>query len=281
MTLVHLITGVELPKPDPETHLVAAALADLGATAEVVPWHGAGSGSEVADIAVLRSTWDYTSRRDELVSWCRHTDQSTPVHNRPYVVEWNSHKRYLLELRDAGVPALPTVAVVAGSSVEAVPGGWSHVVIKPAVSSGAAGAGRFRSGDPAALHHLRALVRTGDALVQPFAVSVATGERSLAFIAGGFSHAVNKTPAAGDYRVQESHGGRVQVHLPTVEEREVAEAAVAVVDSDLLYARVDLVEMDGAPHVIELELIEPELFLGTNPQAPGRLARAILERTPG
>lgn len=279
MALVHLLTGVDLPKPDPETHLVAEALEARGATAAIVPWHGPGSGSEEADIALVRSTWDYTGRRDEFVAWCRRTDQSTPVHNRPYVIEWNSHKRYLLELGDAGVPSMPTVVVAAGDPVTGLPGCWKRVVVKPAVSSGAVGAARFDASDPAALVHLRALLRTGDALVQPFAESVATaGERSLIFLGGEFSHAVNKTPAGGDYRVQESRGGAVAVHVPTAGELEVARAAVAVPDSELAYARVDLVELTGVPHVIELELIEPELFLGMHPEAPARLAEQILER---
>lgn len=279
--LVHLLTGVDMPKRDPESHLLVAALEDLGAAAQLVPWRGPGSGSQAADIAVVRSTWDYTPRREEFVGWCRHADQSTPVHNGPDVIEWNSHKQYLLELRDAGVPAMPTVVVGAGDSVSAVPGDWDRVVIKPAVSSGAVGAGRFDASDPAAVAHLRALLQSGDALVQPFAESVPTaGERSLIFLGGTFSHAVNKTPVEGDYRVQESRGGRVALHDPAGDELEAAYAAVAIPDAELLYARVDLVDLDGAPHVIELELIEPELFLGVHPEAPGRLARAILERVP-
>lgn len=278
---MHLLTGVDLPKPDGETHLVAAALADLGARAEIVPWRGPGAGSQDADLALVRSAWDYTQRREEFVSWCRATNRSTPVHNAPRVIEWNSHKRYLIELHESGVPTLPTALVEAGARIRSVPGGWRHVVIKPAVSSGASGAGRFESADPAALTHLRTLVQRGDALVQPYAEAVATaGECSLIFLAGELSHAVNKVPADGDYRVQESRGGRVEPHRPTSAQVEIAHAALATVAADLVYARVDLVELAGEPRLIELELIEPELFLGAHPEAPERLARAVLERIP-
>jgi glutathione synthase/RimK-type ligase-like ATP-grasp enzyme len=281
MTLVHLLTGIDLPKPDPETHLVSAALAELGAEAAIVPWHGPGAGSHDADVVVIRSTWDYTPRREEFVSWCRATDEHTPILNPPAVIEWNSHKRYLHDLGEAGVPAVPTVVVPGGGQEAAVPGDWSSVVIKPAVSSGAMGAGMFAGDDPAALVHLNALAQEGDVLVQPFADSVATaGERSLIFLDGEYSHAVNKTPAAGDYRVQESRGGSVRVHAPTASEMEIAVAAIAVARADLLYARVDLIELGGRPHVIELELIEPELFLGSHPEAPSRLAEGILGRLP-
>ena len=137
-------------------------------------------------------------------------------------------------------------------------------MVKPAVSSGSRGAGRFEAGDPGAAGHLAALVADRDALVQPYVPSVAErGERSLIFFGGRFSHAVDKIPARGDYRVQEMYGGRYRRHQPTPPEMAAAERALAAAPADaLLYARVDLVEGGDGPLVMELELIEPELFLG-------------------
>ena len=144
------------------------------------------------------------------------------------------------------------------------------LVVKPAVSSGSRGAGRFEAGDPAAAAHLAELVADRDALVQPYIASVAEGgERSLIFLAGEFSHAVDKLPAAGDYRVQEMYGGRYSTHSPTAAETAVAERALAAAPAaELLYARVDLVDGPDGPLVMELELIEPELFLGFDADAP-------------
>jgi glutathione synthase/RimK-type ligase-like ATP-grasp enzyme len=151
-----------------------------------------------------------------------------------------------------------------------------EIVIKPAVSSGAFGAGRFAAGDPAARDHLLGVLEAGDAIVQPYLPSVAArGERSLIYLGGQLSHSVNKQPAAGDYRVQEHHGGRVSRHEPSEDEIAVAQAALAYLDAPLVYARVDLVHGEDGPMVIELELIEPELFLGVEPSAPARLAELV------
>ena len=259
-----------MPKPDPESHLVAAELEKRGVQARVVPWTDPGAGD--ADVVVIRTTWDYTSRREEFVEWCERTAARAPVLNPPAVVRWNSHKGYLRELAAGGVPAVPTQVVSDARQADLE----GAVVIKPAVSSGAFGAGRFAAGDRGARDHLLGVLDHGDAIVQPYLPSVAAqGERSLIYLGGDLSHAVNKQPAAGDYRVQSHYGGKVTRHEPSRAEREAAGAALAYVREPLTYARVDLVRGDEGPMVIELELIEPELFLGLEPSAPARLAQLI------
>ena len=122
------------------------------------------------------------------------------------------------------------------------------------------------------------MLGAGDALVQAFQPDVALGERSLVFIGGRLSHAVLKTPAAGDYRVQERHGGITTTHRASAAEIGVARAALAAVPgegAELLYARVDLVGHPDAPLVMELELIEPALFLPFDADSASLLARAI------
>jgi glutathione synthase/RimK-type ligase-like ATP-grasp enzyme len=121
--------------------------------------------------------------------------------------------------------------------------------------------------------HLSSLVASGDVLVQPLAESVLTeGETSLIYFGGIFSHAVRKIPAGGDYRVQTNHGGRVEGHTPTAPELEVAVRALAATPKPTAYGRVDLVDVDGRPALMELEVIEPELFLSRHAQAPRRFA---------
>jgi glutathione synthase/RimK-type ligase-like ATP-grasp enzyme len=259
-----------MPKPDPESHLLVAELERLGLRARVVPWTDPGAGE--ADVVLIRTTWDYTSRREEFVRWCERTAARTPVLNPPGVVRWNSHKGYLRDLAAAGVSTVPT-RVVAAEGEASLDGA---VVIKPAVSSGAFGAGRFAAGEPGATEHLLGVLAHGDAIVQPYVPSVAKrGERSLIYLGGELSHAVNKQPAEGDYRVQSHYGGEVTRHEPTPAELAVAETALAQAAEALTYARVDLVEGEYGPMVIELELIEPELFLGVEPAAPVRLAEEV------
>ena len=270
MTVVHLLTGERMPKPDPESHLVAAELERRGISAPIVPWTDPAAGR--ADVVLIRTTWDYTSRREEFVAWCERTAAGAPLLNPPAVVRWNSHKGYLRELAAAGVPTVPT-EVVTDPGAATFDGA---VVIKPAVSSGAFGAGRFAAGDPAAGDHLLGVLEEGDAIVQPYVPSVAAqGERSLIYLGGELSHAVNKQPAAGDYRVQDRYGGQVHRHEPDPAELAAAQAALDHVGQSLTYARVDLVHGEDGPMVIELELIEPELFLGVEPSAPVRLAELV------
>jgi glutathione synthase/RimK-type ligase-like ATP-grasp enzyme len=271
VTLVHLLTGERMPKPDPETHLLAAELGRRGVSAPVVAWTDPAAGH--ADVVLIRTTWDYTSRREEFVEWCELTAERALLLNPPAIVRWNSHKGYLRELAAAGVPTVPTEVVAHGADASV---GAGEVVIKPAVSSGAFGAGRFAAGDPAAREHLLGVLETGDAIIQPYLPSVAAqGERSLIYLGGELSHAVNKRPAAGDYRVQSHYGGAVARHDPSAAELAAAQAALAHVDGTLTYARVDLVHGRAGPMVIELELIEPELFLGIEPSAPARLAELV------
>jgi glutathione synthase/RimK-type ligase-like ATP-grasp enzyme len=135
------------------------------------------------------------------------------------------------------------------------------VVIKPAVSVGAIGALRDAAASETAAAHLRGLVESGDALIQPFEPGVVDGEVSLVYFGGEYSHAVRKVPADGDYRVQVFYGGLVEPHVATDAERRAAEAALAAVPADLAYARVDLVPTSRGPVLMELELIEPQLFL--------------------
>jgi glutathione synthase/RimK-type ligase-like ATP-grasp enzyme len=123
----------------------------------------------------------------------------------------------------------------------------------------------------------RALIDAEDVLLQPFLPSILTdGEVSLIVIDGTVTHAVRKVAAAGEFRVQDDHGGRVLAHTPAPDEIAVAEQAIAACRPHPVYARVDLVRMpDGVPAIMELELVEPELFFRFAPHAASRLAAAV------
>ncbi len=193
MSTVHLLTGESMPKPDPETHLLTAELDRRGIGHRVLPWADPEVGHG-ADLVVVRTPWDYIHRCEEFLAVCRASEP--PVLNPPEVLAWNSHKSYLVELAGAGVPVVPTRLIPAGGDPALEPGeAEAALVVKPAVSSGSRGAGRFEPGDAAAVAHLAELVADGDALVQPYVASVAErGERSLIFFGGEFSHAVDKVP---------------------------------------------------------------------------------------
>lgn len=276
---IALVTGAEMAKPDPETHLLVAALADIGVKGVVVPWGGPAADWARYPLVAVRTPWDYFTRLPEFLAWAEQVSQVTRLVNPYPVLAWNCHKGYLRQLADEGVPTVPTLWLPRGSDDPVGrlrQCGWDDVVIKPAVSIGAIGALRAHSSDPACQAYLESLVAEQDAMAQPFVSSVAqAGEVSLVYFGGVFSHAICKRPAAGDYRVQDMYGGTVHAHVPAAAERALAEAVLAHTPAPTTYARVDLVEHEGRPVLMELEVIEPELFLGATPEAAARFAAVL------
>ena len=172
---IALVTGASMAKPDPESHLLVAALARRGIVAELVPWDSAPAWASYR-LVVVRTPWDYFARLDEFLAWARHTSALTDFVNPLPVIEWNSHKAYLRELQAGGVATVPTLWLGRGAA-DAVTQlrnrGWDEVVVKPAVSIGAIGALRARAADPVCARHVEQLVAEGDVMIQPFVASVA------------------------------------------------------------------------------------------------------------
>ncbi|HET9477334.1 MAG TPA: hypothetical protein VFP63_07585 [Dehalococcoidia bacterium] len=277
---VFIATERVLPEADPDEDLLLEALAAAGVEPRLATWSDDGIDWSAGALTVIRSTWDYHHQREEFVDWAERVGGRTQLWNPAPVVRWNSHKGYLLRLADAGVPVVPTVLLRQGAPANLAEimsqRGWMRVVVKPAVSASSyrtlhAGAETIDEGDA----HLRELLAERDALVQPYVASVEDyGERAVIWIDGRFSHAVRKSPrfSADDEAVSEA--------LPIAEdERLVAERTLAAVNEPLLYARIDLArDSDGRPQVMELELIEPSLYLLQSPDALSRLVSAISAR---
>ena len=279
MTPISLVTGATMAKPDPETHSLVDALGRIGIAALVMPWDQQTDWAAFP-LVVVRTPWDYFKRLPEFLAWADRTSRLTRFVNPYAVIEWNSHKDYLRELAGQGVPTVPTLWLGRGCDDAArrlEETGWSEVVVKPAVSIGAIGALRAIAADAACQRHLTALVAAGDVMVQPYVSSVASdGEVSLVYFDGRFSHAIRKVPKAGDFRVQDMYGGTNHAHTPSADELDLAAVALAATPEPTTYARVDLVRLpDGRPAVMELELIEPELFLGATPDAAPRFAEVL------
>ncbi|MCO7220543.1 RimK family alpha-L-glutamate ligase [Klenkia sp. PcliD-1-E] len=259
-----------------------AALARAGVAVEVVDWDDPGADWAAFDRVVPRSTWDYADRLPEFLAWLGRVDASTELVNPLPALRWSLDKRYLGELETAGVPITPTRFVPPGSAPDFPPG---RFVVKPAVGAGSRGTSTYGPDlHAAAAEHVAALHRAGQVvLVQPLVASVAIdGEWPLVFLGGRYSHAAGKrvaVPEAGlvdDLFADEQTTG----HEATPEQVAVARAALAVVTErfgTLPYARVDLVRADdGTSLVLEVELVEPSLFLArADPGAADRLAAAL------
>ncbi len=262
---IAVATSAALPGLDPDSVPLLAALRERGVDARPQVWSDAAVDWRAFDAVLVRSTWDYAERLEEFLSWLHALP--VPVLNPKRVIAWNAHKGYLRELAAHGVPTVDTLWVDRGGCAE-VP--WPDAVVKPAVGASARGLRRGRGGEA---------VEAGadDLLVQPLLESIATeGELSLVYAAGELSHAVRKRPKPGDIRVQPEWGGTIVPAEPGPEALAVAGAACAAAGEPLLYARVDLVRAaDGTLRLIELEAIEPQLFLTWSAGAADRFAGAF------
>ncbi|MFI5363193.1 MAG: RimK family alpha-L-glutamate ligase [Elusimicrobiota bacterium] len=281
---VAVATCAEYPGlPDGERSLLAA-LREIGVSAEPAVWDSPAVDWTAFEGVVLRATWDYHVKSNAFLAWLARLEAAgVPLWNPAPVVRANMVKSYLRGLERAGVAVVPTawIAPGGGRSLDDILSerGWTRAVVKPVVSASAFRTRRVERGRPGSQAALDEVLAHSDAMVQPFLPEITDeGEWSFIFIEGAFSHAVLKTPAPGDFRVQSEHGGASERRVPPPGLRSQAERVVALGASGLLYARVDGVRRGRDLLLAELELIEPYLHLDEAPGAAALLARAIADR---
>jgi glutathione synthase/RimK-type ligase-like ATP-grasp enzyme len=260
--------------------LLATELERAGASVVVLPWDTVVP-TEDPGVVCLRSTWDYHRRWAEFRAWVAgFAGRNGGLWNPAETVLWNADKLYLRDLGAAGI-ALPLTRWFEPGErpdVEAVLRNWKlpRAVLKPRISATAFGTYLVSAGRALSDDEWKPLEASGG-VIQAFVPEIELqGEISLVYTDGGFSHAVRKRPAGGDFRVQGDFGGTVERVAPPRGVLGFGDAVLATVSRPWLYARVDLVETDRGPVLVELELIEPDLFL--TPAAAARLAAALLAR---
>jgi glutathione synthase/RimK-type ligase-like ATP-grasp enzyme len=257
----------ELPKSDQS---LVASLADHKLRVRPVIWSSAGLEWREFDLVVIRSCWDYHLRSNEFFSWIGSLeDQGVLVLNPPPLLRWNANKVYLAELAAAGIAIPETLFIEPSQEVDlgqvCRSRGWRKAVVKPTISASAWRTELRRSG-----------VVCGPVMVQEYIEAIETeGEWSLVYISGEFSHAVVKKPGAGDFRVQANLGGTVTAINPPREIRGFAEAVLRRLNWPAIFARIDIVASGIALFLMEVEVIEPELFLDLAPGSSQALASAI------
>lgn len=284
---VALLTAAKAAPRDTDLPLLVEALAERGVVPAVVDWHDRSHRWAGHELVVVRSTWDYTDHLDAFLATVAAVAAVTALANPVEVIAANVDKRYLRRLAARGVPVVPTTVVEVGERL-APPAG--PFVVKPVVSAGARDTERYEPGEvEAAVEHVAALHAAGRAaLVQPYVTGVdERGESGLVYLADELSHGFRKGPLLGPeapfveglYRQEQ-----IEPRVPSDAERSVAEAVLDAVGAlhprasrrDLLYARVDLVPGPDGPMLMELELVEPSLFLDTSEAGPARAADAIV-----
>jgi len=264
------------------------ALREAGAEASAEVWDDDGVDWARFDLVVIRSTWDYSWRSAEFTAWAERCGALTRLANPADVVRWNTDKRYLGDLAKAGVPVVDTRYIAAGDPLD-LPGDREYVV-KPTSGAGARFAARYTPDEhDTAVRQLRRMHAEGfTAMVQPYMRGIETaGERALQFFGGNLLHASRKGPVLApgtpyDQR-KVAHPGLTD-WTPSLADTALARRALAFVPGrpELLYARVDVVDdEDGQPRVMELELVEPNLFLWLHPESVPRVVEELLKNAAG
>ncbi len=286
---IAVATSAEHPNLPADEQLLLHALIRAGFEARPVVWRDPAEGWQQFDVVLVRSTWDYHRHPRAFTDWLCHLENiGVTVFNTPDVVRWNIDKRYLVALAGAGVETVPTVLIERGTSRDlGALRQWlesDDLVIKPTID--ASGERAWRTGALTAdviQSQLDAMAADHDLLVQPLMKAIfERGETSMVLIDGGFSHAVVKRAAAGEFRIQVEHGGSVQKTSVGADviawSTDVLARVGELAGCQPLFARVDWVESPQGPKLMEIEAIEPELYFGQAAGSADRLARALASR---
>lgn len=265
-----------------DDELAITPLAQRGWQVETLPWDRVGVDWRCYDLVVLRSTWDYQHHAERFLATLAAIEASgTRLENSLAMVRWNMRKTYLRDLAAQGVPIVPTLWRDGLSPGDLMPMfeelGCGEAVIKPVMSGNAQGAWRLDHRSIATQStEIEAYYASRPLMLQPFEPGIRDeGEYSLLYFNGAHSHSILKVPKSGDFRVQEEHGSEIRAVAAEPALLAAGAAAMKAIGSQLLYARADLVRHGDEFRVMELELVEPALYLRMDPGAPDRFADAI------
>lgn len=271
-----------------EDALLEDALTEMGIAHRTVAWSDPDVDWSAFSQVLIKSTWDYFDYYPEFLLWLDRLEAlGIPVLNEVATLRWNSSKDYLMEIESRGFPCVAGKLLPKGSTLtldqlfELVPA--EQLVVKPLVSGGAKNTLKISRTDGSAVQEkVVKWVQEEDFLVQPYIKEIVeVGEYSLLFFNEVFSHAVLKSPAVDDFRVQHYFGGTIQEINPSPSLLAAAQGLVDSYAKNTLYARVDGVLIDGVFHLMELELIEPYLFLGLSDKAIPNYKAALKKRLLG
>ena len=277
-----LATAADQPAITASDRLYADALERHGFSVTGAPWDGPRAAFDGAAAVVIRSTWGYYRASDAFRDWTEAMAAARRLFNPIALVRWNLRKDYIARLAAAAVRVPQTHFVACETdAIEKVfaETGWSRAVLKP--MTGASGysvelAARERVRDW--VSRLAAEAHASGVLVQEFLPEIEGGELSLIYFDGIFSHALRKRPPQGEFRVNSRFGATRSAETPPREVAEQGAAALRVLPELPLYARVDGIVRDGALIVIEVEVLEPALFMEFDPSSAERFAEATLRR---
>ncbi len=272
----------ELPHPADDDELLANYLRAAGFEVKYAIWNNENVRWENFSLILIRSTWDYHANISAWYAWLQSLEEKQlNVWNPSKTLQWNTHKSYLKELQEKDIQIVPTVFIAKGNPHNLheilTSNDWARAVVKPAISLNAYQTWRINIEDTLKQQaDFEALIAEKDVLIQQFMPEIQSeGEWSLLFFGGQFSHAVLKSNPTGDFRIHEHHGGlnRKMEASPTAILQ--AKKILQSIDYPYHYARVDVILRGKQVILMELELIEPSLFLDLDQEAVQRLGSLI------
>lgn len=280
---IALLTCEKLPDLNPEDQKLIPALAKHTIEAKAVIWSDKTINWADFDYLIFRNTWDYFEKEAEFTIWLDQIVQlGIKTLNPIEVIKQNIHKFYLRKIEKQGILILSTVFIDKTDNLnleKLIPSHWKKAVIKPAFSAGSYLTEVFEVSDIANINErYAAIAPQKELLLQEFMPQIQTlGETSFIFFNKKFSHAVNKKPVDGDFRVQSQFGGKYSLVQPSQAIIEKALKIVHTFQDNLLYARVDAIVIDNELHLMEIECIEPDLYFNLSDGSLERFVTAIVE----
>lgn len=280
---IALLTCEKLPHLNPEDQPLIPALAQHGITAIPAIWSDKTIDWTAFDYLIFRNTWDYFEKESEFRTWLDHIEQlGVKTLNSIELVKQNIHKFYLRDLEEQGVTILPTVFIDRTTKLDLaalLPASWKQAVIKPAFSAGSYLTTVFDAEDVNGINEEYSKIASQkELLLQEFRPEIQTlGETSFIFFNKQFSHAVNKKPVDGDFRVQTLFGGKYTLVNPSEDLIASAQKIIANFPDLLLYARVDGIIINDQLQLMEVECIEPDLYFNLSPTALNQFVAAIVK----
>jgi glutathione synthase/RimK-type ligase-like ATP-grasp enzyme len=280
---IGLLTCEKLPNLTISDQQLIPELAKHNLIAKAVIWDDKTINWSNFDYLIFRNTWDYFEKETEFNLWLDQIEKlGIKTLNAIEIIKHNKHKFYLREMEKEGISILPTIFIDKTEHLnlaEIIPKHWKKAVIKPAFSAGSYLTSVFDASDIEKINdEYTKIAPERELLLQEFMPEIQTlGETSFIFFNKKFSHAINKKPIDGDFRVQSQFGGEYSLIQPSQKVIDKAQKVVNTFQDKLLYARVDGIIIDTELHLMEIECIEPDLYFELSKDSLERFVASIIE----
>ncbi|NHN25136.1 ATP-grasp domain-containing protein [Flavobacterium jejuense] len=283
MTKIALLACEKFPNLTPSDRLLIPALAKHNIQAKAEIWDNPSVDWTTYDYLIFRNTWDYYEKEKEFNLWLTQIEKlGIKTLNSIDTIQQNKHKFYLKDLQKNGVTIIPTLFQEKTNSLDLkaiIPEHWKKIVIKPAFSAGSYLTEVFQADEIESINSkYHSIAVEKELLIQEFKPEITSiGETSFIFFNKQFSHCVNKKPAANDFRIQVQYGGKYTLIQPSKELIQQAQEIINLFPDNLLYVRVDGIIINNKIHLMEVECIEPDLYLNLAPTSIEKFTTSILE----